>query len=358
MERPTFVIFSQSLSACEKILELLQRAKARVFTVDSVSDLHQWLNENRGDVFVYMAQHPSPFSEETKRWLENSGFLFWVLFGPSDEVAESEFDITWPFELCNEERTFRVIVENLVQLAWRMKRQKEMASLVLHDLRTPLQNLNSYVELLGQNVFGTLNEGQQKIINNILLQGELVSELLQEITDILRFKRRTFQLPKRKTRLVPILNEVVRSLWGLADRQNIKIQTVYSAQLPEVEINVTAIKRVLFNLILNAIKFSKKNGVIRIQARVSNQHPGQLLVQISDSGPGIPEEHLTRIFNKFYRLDQPQELLKGSGLGLYIARNLIEAHGGRIAAYNNREGGATFYFTLPIAAEKDSTTSV
>ncbi|APF20109.1 histidine kinase [Caldithrix abyssi DSM 13497] len=347
MERPAFLIVNEIPPVCEIFLKILKQSECSFQTVETLSDALQLVKEKGFDVFVCIVRKDVVLTPEAEKTLEESGFLFWVWLGPL-KFDSPRFDIRWPLELCRDEGRLEAIVKNFCRLAERLKRQKEMASLLLHDLRTPLQNLNSYVELLSQNIFGELNKGQQKIISNILLQSELAEELLQEITDIFRFKRRMFELPKERVNLTLLLNQVIRSLWGMADRKNIKLQTAIQQNLPEVQINVTAIKRVLFNLIMNAIKFTPQNGTIRIQARLLNKTPRSVLVQVIDSGPGIPDEHIPRIFNKYFRLEQSREQFKGSGLGLYIARTLIEAHQGRISAYNNREGGSTFYFTLPI----------
>ncbi|MCD6377089.1 MAG: HAMP domain-containing histidine kinase [Caldisericaceae bacterium] len=347
MDRPSFLILNENQSVCENLLKFLPQLGCDFQLVSSLQELIELLQDKRFDIFFLLSDKKAELQPSIKKLLEKDGFLFWVFLGPEETSAE-DFDLVWPLELCSQGKNLEFMLKNIYQLARRMKKQKEMASLVLHDLRTPLQNLNSYVELLNQDVFGELNPGQKKIISNILLQSDLAIELLQEISDILRFKRRFTLLPKSKIQFSYLLNEVIRSLWVMADRKNIKIQSICPKDLPEIQANAVAIKRVLFNLILNAIKFSAENGLIRINVKVNAKKKRHLLVQISDSGPGIPVDHLVRIFEMYYRLEQPQSIMRGSGLGLFIAKTLVEEHGGTIAAYNNREGGSTFYFTLPI----------
>ena len=347
MDRPSLLILNENPQFCRNLLVFLEKMALDFQVVSTVGEASSLLAEKRFDVFFWLPDANSEITAAFKKELEKDGFLFWVLLG-SEKVVDEDFDLVLSLKICHEPENLELLLKNITQLAKRMKRQKEMASLVLHDLRTPLQNLNSYVELLNQNIFGELNPGQKKIISNILLQADLAIELLQEISDILRFKRHVTVLPKTKVRFTPLLNEVIRSLWVMADRKNIKIQTTSPKLLPEIKVNPVAIKRVLFNLLLNAIKFSRQDGVIRITVRLITKKGSELLVQISDSGPGIPPEHLNRIFEMYYRLEQPNTVFKGGGLGLYIAKTLIEAHQGKISVYNNREGGSTFYFSLPV----------
>ncbi len=300
------------------------------------------------DLFFWLIPAGNSHLSTVQELITRRGFLLTCAFVEKEENL-ADFDATFVVSDYDEVPRLRRLLENIVNLARRLKTQKELSSLLLHDIRTPLQNLASYAGLLSEAIFGPLNEGQEKIVRTIELQNDLATELLQELTDIVRFKRKALQLSKKTVDFARLLNEVLRSLWIWADRRNIKIQTYCSKSLPGIKLDPLAIKRVLFNLIFNALKFTGENGVVRIvvneQTAQSNKH--ELLFQVTDSGPGIPEEHVDALFKKYYRLTHRSELLKGTGLGLYIAKWLVEAHGGRIGAYNNREGGATFYFTLP-----------
>ena len=116
------------------------------------------------------------------------------------------------------------------------------------------------------------------------------------------------------------------------------------SSLPSVAIDARRIGQVVSNLISNAIKFTPKEGTIRVSAR---QRDHQIVVSVADTGPGIPQEHLVKIFDRFWQT--PGTKQKGSGLGLSIAKGIVEAHGGTIWAESQMGKGSSFFFTVPLA---------
>jgi len=244
----------------------------------------------------------------------------------------------------------QAMLRNLIRLAEERKESAALSAMLIHDLRSPVQSIIGYLELLEQEVFGSINEGQKKILSNALSQGDVVSELLEKLALVFQLESRQYDLTKMPMRPSQIIQEALRALWVLADKKNIKLVPQVPNDLPVLKADSLSVSRVLNNLVNNAIKFTPMDGTIRVTVRQTRSASSHRMLEfcIIDSGPGIPPNRIEYIFDKYYRLQSAQESKNGQGLGLYICRLLVEAHGGKVGAYNNREGGSTFYFTLPV----------
>jgi len=172
--------------------------------------------------------------------------------------------------------------------------------------------------------------------------------MLNELGDVMRFENKTFKLVKSKFKVKELLQEVVQALWIQADKKNIKFSISVSDEKRLIFADRLALNRVFTNVLSNAIRFSPKDSAVRIEclSTISSDGKTNCQVKITDSGPGIKEEDASLIFDKFYRLRR-LKTSKGFGMGLYVSRLFVEAHGGKIGVYNNREGGSTFHFQIP-----------
>ena len=164
---------------------------------------------------------------------------------------------------------------------------------------------------------------------------------------LLAIEKNQFELLKSKLNLKELMEETLRALWVQADRKNIKFTSKIAPDLPGIVAYNFAMQRLLNNLIYNAIKFSPENGTVRIEVQPSDNNSVQF--QIVDSGPGLPEEQVDQVFEKFFRIIDYKHKQKGQGLGLYICKLIAEAHGGTIKAENNIDSGMTFTFTIPLS---------
>ncbi len=336
----------------KRLLDYLSDLPVKTYRPTDLQDLQSLSRKRTFDFLIWVSEHPESRQTEIEKFLGDVPYLFSCMFAP--KIPEkSIFDFTLPFNDFEDERVLRTFLKNLHRLALRLKTGKELASLVLHDLRTPLQNIASYIDMLISGTFGDLNEGQLKILQTINGQTELADELTQELSLLLRMRKKEFFIEKRKSDFSRLVQETLRAVWIWADRKNIKLQTHVDHDLPELLIDPLAIRRVLFNLLLNALKFSPANGTVRLMVSFESPkgHPPKIHVRITDSGPGIAPRHLNAIFDPYFRLQNKEANTKGQGLGLYIAKLFVEAHHGSIGVYNNREGGATFYFTLPVKSD-------
>lgn len=240
---------------------------------------------------------------------------------------------------------FEIFLKNISRLLERDKARMELAATLLHDLRSPLNSLISYMELIINETFGHLNEGQKNFLEKAMILGDQVLDMVEEINEVYQNEQYTFHLDKENISLPSMIDESLLKIWIQADAKNIKIKKELPKKLPEISGDPFQIQRIFSNLLGNSIKYCPDNS--KIILKVSPPKNKFVEIEIMDNGGGIPESQLKKIFIKYYRVDQKAELDKGQGLGLYISKLIVKAHKGKIRAVNNQMGGLSFIFTLP-----------
>jgi PAS domain S-box-containing protein len=221
--------------------------------------------------------------------------------------------------------------------------KSEFLSNVSHELRTPLQSIGGFTKLIMNGQVpdpATQQEFLQIIDREALHLGNLINSLM----DMSRLEAGRFLINRK---LIPVRDSFVdpiKSFYSLARDKNITLSENIPEQLPEMEVDGERLRQVIINLLGNAVKFSDPGGSVSIKVE---KQKDQLLFQVSDRGIGIPEEAKAHLFERFYRAEG--EMVRGgTGLGLYISKQIIEAHGGRIWADSKLGKGSTFSFTLPL----------
>lgn len=225
----------------------------------------------------------------------------------------------------------------------REKRQRsELAQLIVHDLKSPLTIVTSGLELLHRGNLGPLGETQQKLINDLQHCGSEVLNLVEDMLDVERLEEGVMPLHKRLMDLTPLLREQTAELQILANKHDQCLTIITPESLPLVLVDPHLARRVVHNLVANALKFTPDGGEITVQA---SGEKNTLVVTVADSGPGIPPPERQRIFEKFTQLDTHNR--RGKGLGLTFCKMAVEAHGGILSAEDSPLGGAMFRMTLP-----------
>jgi PAS domain S-box-containing protein len=223
--------------------------------------------------------------------------------------------------------------------------KEEYLALISHDLRTPLTAVQAEAQLLQRQFVreGNANSPHVKRTLAIVANARRMNAMIQELLESSRLESGTMQLRSQPVELIKLINDI-------ADRvgsQRVRIQPMPSNRANKVIVSADAerIERVLINLITNALKYSPAASAITI--RVQHQ-PDQVIVSVVDKGAGIPADELSRLFQRFTRgRAGPKADVAGLGLGLYIARLIVEAHGGRLWAESELDKGSTFSFSLP-----------
>ncbi len=237
--------------------------------------------------------------------------------------------------------TVRKEAEEKLREIDRMK--SEFLSNVSHELRTPLQSISGFTKLI---MNGQVPDAatQQEFLQIIDGETQHLGNLINGLLDLSRLESGRFEIYPKPTAIRDTMVESIRSFHTIARDKNITLKEEIPDDLPEMEVDNERMRQVFVNLLSNAIKYSDSGGSIMVRAE---KHPEELLFQVSDHGIGMSPEAMQHLFERFYRAKE-NTARSGTGLGLYITKQIIDAHGGRIWAESKVNEGSTFSFTLPI----------
>jgi len=244
-------------------------------------------------------------------------------------------------------RTYEWERDQVTRLRALDKLQESFVSSVSHELRTPLTCIRTSTDLLAA-TSARFSEDQKELVRTIGHHVGRLEGLVADLLEITKLEAGQVVLSKQPSDLRPIAERVVETLRPLTVRKGQAVELSLPEQASPVDIDRRRIEQVLTNILSNAIKFTPKRGHIRVS--VLEVWEG-VQVCVSDDGPGIAEDDQTRVFDKFYVVTDDRGL-SGVGLGLYIARQMIELHGGRIWVESQIEEGSTFCFELPKMSEE------
>jgi two-component system sensor histidine kinase VicK len=290
---------------------------------------------------------------EAEQFSETIGLSFYSNSNPSVESYKLFFELLWNERTANE------------QFKLSDKMQREFINIAAHELRTPAQSVLGYAELMREDIMDK-QDASRESIDAIHRNAKRLQRLTNNILDVSRIESQTLNLDKEVFDLNDLLAKIVEDYENrtpkddrnLINKTRCALHLLYSGSRNNiseliVEGDRDRINQAVSNLINNAIEFtSKKGGTISVTAEKRNvsskDNQAEAVINVVDSGEGIHHEIIPRLFTKFASRSN-----SGTGLGLYISKSIVEAHGGRIWAENNSDGiGATFSFSLPISQNK------
>jgi two-component system sensor histidine kinase VicK len=270
-----------------------------------------------------------------------------MMFELKDDTKETSYEAVG-LALYLDGRTLSLSYSSLFDNLWKQtqlyqklevhdKMQKEFVNIAAHELRTPIQPILGLSEILQDFVN---KEPERAYVEIILRNARRLEKLTEDLLDVTRIEGHSLNLNKESFDLKDVILDQIRDFQNHVENNNIKI--LYDHKQAIVRADKARIMQVIANLLRNAITFTEQGGLISITTDVKSD---EVIISVKDTGSGISQEMYPKLFTKFATKSE-----KGTGLGLFISKSIIEAHGGRIWAENNKDNkGSTFSFTLPVA---------
>jgi PAS domain S-box-containing protein len=244
------------------------------------------------------------------------------------------------------------LLEDITHLREIDRLKSEFIATASHELRTPLTSVQMGVHLLLEGALGELTDNQNEVLQACRQDCERLDKLMRDLLDLSKIEAGESQPQLATVSARELLTAAVKELRPQVEAKGVELNVDAPVELPSVSLDRLQIERVINNLVINALRYTK-TGEIKISAEQRDNH---LAFSVSDTGSGIPTEYLPHIFDKFVQV--PDAPTGGAGLGLAITKSIIEAHGGQIGVQSQVGRGTTFTFTLPLAAGTESKQAV
>lgn len=249
------------------------------------------------------------------------------------------------------DRTGRTLEEEISELRKMENYRREFIGNVSHELKTPIFSVRGFAETL---LDGALEDEsvRRSFVEKILRNADRLGHLARDLAEIARIETGEQEMTVAPFALRPLGREVIESMEPVAAGKDVTIEAPFPDDLPPVEGDRERIRRVLTNLVDNAVKYNEPGGSVTVSARPAPE--GGIEVYVRDDGIGVAPEHVERLTERFYRVDQSRSRSQGgTGLGLAIVKHILGAHGSRLAVSSNPDHGSTFAFTLAEAQETE-----
>lgn len=301
-----------------------------------------------GPVFSSLAAYLIPVIFVTRFAGRTSGIFIsvtsattWILTEIlSNHVSSFLFVHFW--NLLEKLAIFLIVVFILLKLAKLENERNNLLSMLAHDMKNPALVAKGFSERLLKGKVGLLTKRQKECVRIINRELSRLEQLIMDFLDISKFQSRKFKLNSISFDILLKIKNQIEVFRVEAENNNISLLLEFpEVNMIQVHADVTQIDRVISNLVGNAIKYSSAGGKVIVKISLQNR---DVLVQVQDTGKGIPKEHIRHVFKPFYRITNDHS---GSGLGLPIAQSIIEAHGGKLWVESIPGQGTTFSFTLP-----------
>jgi len=222
----------------------------------------------------------------------------------------------------------------------------DFISMVSHELRTPLTSIIGYLSVFTSENKGKLPKEESDLIDRSLISAQQLLILVQNILNVNKIEDSQMSVSIEPIDYSLVLQKAIEDLRGQANQKNIVLTLTIPPTMPKVLADPIRISEVVTNLLVNAINYTNPGGKVMVTTTLS---PNEVTTTVSDTGVGIPKEALPHLFNKFFRVsNQTQKMSKGTGLGLYIAKSIVEKLNGKIWVESEQGVGSKFSFTLPI----------
>jgi two-component system phosphate regulon sensor histidine kinase PhoR len=239
-----------------------------------------------------------------------------------------------------------LVFHDITELRHLEKVRQDFVANVSHELRTPISSIKGYAETLLEGALED-KDNAKEFISIIYQDSNRLASLINDLLDLSKIESGKMKMNFVPLDPVSVIKRAVTVIENQAKAKSISIKLDIPVDMPKIKADETRFSQVMINLLDNAIKYSSEGGLVTISAKVNDT---ALQIDISDTGIGISEKDLSRIFERFYRVDKARSReLGGTGLGLSIVKHIVSAHGGQVWVKSELGKGSTFSFTIPLA---------
>lgn len=243
-----------------------------------------------------------------------------------------------------------IIARDVTPLNYANRMRSNFISMVSHELRTPLNSINGFLEIVADGHVGKLAERQKEFLGYARASTHQLITLVEDVLFISKADTGQFEVKLTEVDINGLISQTLRNLYQAVQAANITIHKHISKNLPRVHADAVRIQQVISNLINNAIKFTPSGGQVSIRVYAEMEY---LFISVTDTGIGVPKEDQTHIFERFYQSDNAMLIKHGGyGLGLAIAKLIVDQHGGKIWLDSKPGHGSVFTFTLPLKSKE------
>jgi PAS domain S-box-containing protein len=303
----------------------------------------------------YESQHVIPFAtysqqnEEMIKKLKDKGMRL-----SNKEGQKVSLSLTVSPVLFEAQKSGFIVAFHDISAEQELEEMKlDFVSIAAHELRTPLTAIRGYASLLQLQNSKDLDDSGKELISRLVVSGENLGNLIENLLSVSRIERSMFSVDARPVDLTSTIKNVIDNVRPQALTKQQTINILVPDQLPVVLADSFRIGQVVLNFVANAVNYTQQGGSITVKTEVKDN---ALQIAVTDTGRGIPKEALQKLFTKFFRVSGSLEQgSKGTGLGLYISKSIIEMHRGKIWVESEAGKGSTFAFSLPIATPSEIT---
>jgi signal transduction histidine kinase len=242
---------------------------------------------------------------------------------------------------------FAIIIKDYNKESELENMKLDFVSMAAHELRTPLTSINSYMAVFLSENKDKLNDDQKQLLNSVVNATQQLRILVEDLLNISKIEKGVMNINYETVDYISIISDTIQYFKQRSIEKNIQFKFENNTSIiPHVRVDKVRISEVLTNLLTNAIKYTDSGGSIKVWLETKDN---QLITHVTDTGKGVSPELLPNLFKKFYRAVTPlDQSIKGTGLGLYISKSIVEMHHGRIWAESNVGKGSTFSFSIPL----------
>lgn len=224
------------------------------------------------------------------------------------------------------------------------KEREQFIAMLVHELRSPLSIIRGSCDLLVKEAYNLTQDQIKNMLNQLSDSAKLMLDIVNDLLDVSKMESGKFEILKEVTDLNNLIKEESNYFNVLADKKGIKLNIFLDSALTPGAFDSERVKQVMNNLLSNAIKFTDTGGIVLVSTKKAGKN---VVVEVSDTGIGIPAAQKSKLFHKFSQIPNGNHE-KGTGLGLVVAKGIVEAHGGKIWVEDNQPKGSKFIFTLPL----------